>query len=65
MKTVTELMEKHKQIKILMEEHMSKDESNAMWQASIDRLQSIIDRYGEIPKGVQDHTNRILNFLSI
>jgi len=65
MKTATELMEKHKQIKFLMEEHMSNDESNAMWQASIDRLKSIIDSYGELPKGVQDHTNRIFPFAAV
>ncbi len=59
MKTASELMEKRKLIKTLMEDFMSKDEADAMWQASTDRLQSIIDRYGELPKGVQNHTNSI------
>ena len=59
MKTALQLMEKRNLMKILMEDKLRKDEIDVIWQESIDRLSSIIDKYGRLPKGVQSHTNSI------
>ncbi len=59
MKTAKELMKKKTFIKAEMDKVMSGEESDKMWKKSGLRLQLILNKYGELPAGVQSHTDSI------
>ncbi len=59
MRTAQKLMKKRDFIKVEMDKVMPKDESDLLWRKSTRKLQSILDHYGELPPGVQSHTNSI------
>jgi len=52
-------MKKKDFIKAELDKTVSKDESDLLWQASTEKLQAILNQYGELPAGVQSHTERI------
>nr|MCR5403309.1 L-2-amino-thiazoline-4-carboxylic acid hydrolase [Butyrivibrio sp.] len=59
MKNADQLMKKKGFLKAEMDKVMSKDQSDAMWRASTERLQSILAQYNDLPAGVQSHTDSI------
>lgn len=59
MKTAEQLMKKKAFIKKEMDKVMPQNQSNALWQVSTRRLQAILNHYGELPTGVQSHTDSI------
>ncbi|MCR5747918.1 MAG: L-2-amino-thiazoline-4-carboxylic acid hydrolase [Lachnospiraceae bacterium] len=59
MKTAAELMKKKIFLKNEMDKVMVKDESDSLWEATRDKLQTVLDKYGDLPAGVQSHTNSI------
>ena len=59
MKTAAQLMKKKAFIKSEMDLLLPKKESDAMWHASTKKLQTILERYSELPEGVQSHADSI------
>ena len=59
MQTAAQLMKKKRVFKAEIDRIMSGDQSDAIWKESTEKLQSIMDRYGKLPPGVQSHTDRI------
>lgn len=59
MKTAEQLMKKKGFLKAKLDKAISKDQSNLMWRASTEKLQAILNQYGELPAGVRSHTDSI------
>ena len=59
MKTARQLMKKEAVFKAEMDKAMAVAMSDDLWEKAAERLQSILDHYGELPAAVQIHTNSI------
>lgn len=55
--TAEELMKKKGTIKQELDAQTAK--SNELWQKSTDKLSEILKHYGDLPKGLQPHINKI------
>lgn len=59
MKTAEQLMKKKGVFKAEMDQMMPKEQSDLLWKKATEKLQSIMDQYGELPSGVRSHTDKI------
>jgi len=58
-------MKKKSFLKDEMDKVLPRDESDSLWQEATKKLQSILDKYGELPAGVQSHTDSIFPAASV
>ncbi len=56
-KTASQIMKKKAAIKTEMERQIPKEQAEALWRQSTERLASIMERYTDLPKGMRPHTD--------
>ena len=59
MKTAAKLMKKKAFIKDELDKVVPKEQSDYLWKVATKKLNAILNKYGDLPKGVQSHTNSI------
>jgi len=57
--TAERILQKKAVYKAEMDRIMSREQSDALWQKAAGKLDSIMNQYGSLPRGVQMHTERI------
>ena len=59
MKKAVQLMKKKAFIKDELDKAVPKEQSDYLWKVATKKLNAILNKYGELPKGVQSHTDSI------
>lgn len=60
MKTAEQILKKRTFIKEEMDRRIPKEQSSALWYGAEKKLETILDRYRTLPKGVRIHTERYI-----
>ena len=61
MTTAEMILQKKTVYKAEMDKIMPVEQSDALWQKAAGKLDSIMEQYGLLPKGVKMHTDKILS----
>ena len=59
MTTAEKILQKKTVYKAEMDKIMPVEQSDALWQKAAGKLDSIMEQYGSLPKGVKMHTDKI------
>ena len=58
MTTAEKILQKKTVYKAEMDKIMPVEQSDALWQKAAGKLDSIMEQYGSLPKGVKMHTDK-------
>ncbi len=56
MKTAEQVMKKKASMRAELEKHLTKDETDALWQRATEKLATILTQYANLPKTMRFHT---------
>ena len=56
-KTAAQIMKKKATIRAEIEKRVPKDQADALWEKSTEKLASIMERYADLPRGMRPHTD--------